>query len=254
MSVPQVKRRLSLEFDLEETLISKKKPSEPSKEFKETKNTNSPEKNFQRLLKKYDESQLHYSLGEVQNSFIERAWQNLQSFVKNHTEFTDLIPKKKGGFQGGSPYFAKDIREELLQMEEKMRKDSSQRGKEQTNRLKEIIKSYDWPGFSNIGLKGTAAMCFLVQCQEDDLPFQKKCLLALEKAVARKEALFEHYAALLDKIKKEENLPQIYGTQVCKKEGVWALYKVEDPKNLDVLRNSKGLPPISKYLEELNKA
>lgn len=69
-------------------------------------------------------------------------------------------------------------------------------------RLKEIIKHYGWLGISAVGLEGVSAMWLLVQHQDHDVDFQKKCLSLLDKAVQNDESPMIHYAYLLRTFEK----------------------------------------------------
>lgn len=120
-------------------------------------------------------------------------------------------------------------------------------------RLKEIISVYGWPGTQLVGLEGENSFWLLVQHQDHDLEFQKQCLALLKEAVEKQDAQLRHYAYLLDRVRKNENLPQVYGTQWDFKEGQISLYPVESPENLNQLRLEAGLNSIEEYQEQIQK-
>jgi hypothetical protein len=119
-------------------------------------------------------------------------------------------------------------------------------------RLKEIISAYGWPGLSLVGLTGTTSFWLLVQHQDNDLEFQKQCLELLDGAVQKQDDQLQHFAYLLDRVRKNENLPQVYGTQWEFKDGKWLLYPVEEPENLNLRRLEAGLNSIEEYEEDLS--
>ena len=121
-------------------------------------------------------------------------------------------------------------------------------------RLKEIIQNYGWPGINLVGLTGTNAMWLLVQHQDEDVPFQKECLLLLKDAVERQDAAFREYAYLFDRVCLNENLPQIYGTQWIQKNGKQMLYPVEDFEHLNQRRFQAGLCSIEEYKQQFQAA
>ncbi|MGH2612092.1 MAG: DUF6624 domain-containing protein, partial [Rhabdochlamydiaceae bacterium] len=121
-------------------------------------------------------------------------------------------------------------------------------------RLKEIIRTYGWPGIELVGVEGAFAVWLLVQHQDLDVPFQKECLLLLKEAVDRQDAGFRDYAYLLDRVYKNENLSQVYGTQWIQKNGKTTLYPVEDFENLNQRRAQAGLCSIEEYRKQYQNA
>lgn len=125
--------------------------------------------------------------------------------------------------------------------------------KNHNHKLKEIIKTYGWPGIRLLGLEGAADVWILVQHQDQDLELQKECLTLLKKAVETQDAELRHYAYLLDRVRKNEKLPQVYGTQWEFKEGKLHLYPVESPETLNQRRLEAGLGTIEEYVEQMKK-
>jgi len=120
--------------------------------------------------------------------------------------------------------------------------------------LKKIISDNRWPGIRLVGLDGASGLWLLVQHQDHDLEFQKQCLVLLEEAVKKQDATLREYAYLLDRVRHNENLPQVYGTQWDFKDGKCLLYPVEAPENLNLRRLEAGLNSIEEYTEEMKKA
>ncbi|NGX48590.1 MAG: nicotinate-nucleotide adenylyltransferase [Candidatus Anoxychlamydiales bacterium] len=123
-----------------------------------------------------------------------------------------------------------------------------------SQRLKEIVNQYGWPGVSLVGLEGTSAMWLLIQHQDNDLDFQKDCLELLKVAVKAKEASMQSFAYLVDRVNMNKKLPQVYGTQWIQEDGKFIMYSVEDIDNLDLHRIEVGLCSISDYKEQIKEA
>jgi hypothetical protein len=73
----------------------------------------------------------------------------------------------------------------------------------------------------------------------------------MKSAVDEHEAPSHRFAYLVDRIKINEKLPQIYGTQWVQKEGKVSMHPVEDIDNIDRRRSEVGLCTISEYKEGL---
>lgn len=146
------------------------------------------------------------------------------------------------------------LQDELLHMQEQdqaVRKtfpigeDAEKLDAKHNIRLKEILRVHGWPGKSLVGEEGAHAMWLLVQHQNRDLRFQKKCLHLLEKAVDLGEATSAELAYLLDRVRMLEGKPQVYGTQWTYEHGELKLYPVEEMEGLDELRKAIGLPSMA---------
>ena len=120
-------------------------------------------------------------------------------------------------------------------------------------RLKRIISKHGWPSSTIVGLDAAQGMWLLVQHQDQDLAFQKECLKLLKTAVMERQAGKREYAYLLDRVRKNENLPQVYGTQWTVKEGQLILHPVENLDQLNERRLAVGLTTIEQYLNEMKK-
>lgn len=129
--------------------------------------------------------------------------------------------------------------------------------KRNTERLKEIISEYGWPGFSLVGKDGSRAAWLLAQHSDHDLEFQKQALGLLKKAVKKEDASKRNLVYLTDRVLRHSGKPQLFGTQFEeKKDGKWGPQPIEDPEHLDERRKKFGLEPFSEYekiMEELHK-
>jgi hypothetical protein len=113
-------------------------------------------------------------------------------------------------------------------------------------RVREIVKDVGWPGISLVGTNGAQGMWLLVR--HFDLADQDQYLPLIEKAVARKEALPNNFAYLVDRVRLLHGQKQLYGTQyIPLKEGESMRAPLEDPDGVDERRKSVGLPPLLEY-------
>ncbi|MCC6180668.1 MAG: hypothetical protein IT237_02425 [Bacteroidia bacterium] len=119
-----------------------------------------------------------------------------------------------------------------------------------TAKLVEIIEKIGWPDTSKVGRKG-AYNAFLI-LQHSSLSIQKKYLDSLKKSVAENKASPIHLAYIEDRILQQDNMPQIYGTQIDISCGNPEPFPVVDPKNLNNRRKSIGLEPIEEYLKSFS--
>lgn len=113
--------------------------------------------------------------------------------------------------------------------------------------LKVIVDKFGWPGFQLVGEEGAECMWLLIQHCDEDVEFQKQCLLLLEEAVGKKDVPKRHLAYLKDRVLVNAGKDQIYGTQLQIINGRARLSPVEDPQNLDKRREEMDLCSIDEY-------
>jgi len=123
-----------------------------------------------------------------------------------------------------------------------------------TERLRQIVERFGWPGRLTAGEAGSQAAWLLVQHADHDPGFQRHCLELLEGAAGRGEADPRHVAFLTDRVLIHEGKPQRFGTQLHMEDGRLAPIPVEDPEGLDERRRSAGLAPIEDYVRETELA
>lgn len=126
--------------------------------------------------------------------------------------------------------------------------------KENTARMKEIIRQYGFPGYALVGPEAANAAFIIVQHADQDLAFQKQCLELLRKAVELKDIFPASVAYLTDRINVAEGKPQLYGTQTSvSPEGKFGVPPIEDEANVDKRRAAVGLEPLANYLERMRQ-
>lgn len=126
--------------------------------------------------------------------------------------------------------------------------------KENTARMKEIVKQYGYPGYSLVGENAAQAAFIMIQHADQDLEFQKQCLELLRKAVEQKDIFPASVAYLTDRIRVAEKKPQLYGTQVnITPDGKVEAPVIEDEANVDKRRAEVGLEPLAGYIERMQQ-
>lgn len=154
----------------------------------------------------------------------------------------------------------KSIRAELLQMMKEDQELIKSRSFDRTQnnnhiiRLKQIIETYGWPGYTLVGKDGAHAAWLIVQHADQNIPFQKKCLKILDSAVKLNQADSGDLAYLTDRVLVNCGRKQIYGTQFhIDKKGKYSPQPIENPETLDERRKEVGLESFQEYEKALRE-
>jgi nucleoside phosphorylase len=117
-----------------------------------------------------------------------------------------------------------------------------------SRRLREIIAAHGWPGRAMVGEDGAKAAWFILQHSIGEPEFMRASVGLLERSVAGGEAPPWHLAYLTDRIALYEGRPQRYGSQWdVEEDGTQVLWELELPKQVDELRKSVGLEPLTPH-------
>ncbi|MFD1541830.1 DUF6624 domain-containing protein [Nonomuraea guangzhouensis] len=116
-----------------------------------------------------------------------------------------------------------------------------------TTYLKQVVDEYGWPGHDLVGEEGAHAAWLLAQHADHDPDFQRRCLALLRDAVDRGQAAPGDLAYLVDRVRVNEERPQVYGTQYHAPDGVFQPRPIEDRERLDERRAGAGLGPHADY-------
>ena len=116
-------------------------------------------------------------------------------------------------------------------------------------RLWEILDDYEcWPGRRLVGDDGSHAAWLVAQYAIDDVGLQKRCLEALEDAVASGDADPVDAAYLLDRVRMADGLDQLYGSQfVLDRDGALVPWPVDDVDAVERRRRRLGLAPFREH-------
>ena len=113
-----------------------------------------------------------------------------------------------------------------------------------------LISAHGWPGVTLVGVEGCRAAWLIAQHSIGSPALQRTFLISLQKACSKGDASKKFVALLTDRIRFNEQRPQIYGTVLDWNAAGELSCEVEDPKNLNLRRKSVGLPPFAEALEQ----
>ncbi len=116
--------------------------------------------------------------------------------------------------------------------------------------LDRLVSRYGWPGISLVGLDGSRAAWLIAQHSICTPELQRQFLAILAKASESGDVPKTQVAFLADRIRFNENRPQVYGTVLDWNEKGELSCEVEDPDNLDARRREVGLAPFQQDLEK----
>lgn len=118
-----------------------------------------------------------------------------------------------------------------------------------TDRLREIVVAYGWPGRALVGEEGADHAWLIAQHADHQLDSQRLFLRELRTAVEASDAPPRHLAYLTDRVAMNEGRPQRFGTQVGDMHnGVAIPWPIDAPDGVDERRAAMGLPPLGEHL------
>ena len=121
-------------------------------------------------------------------------------------------------------------------------------------RIKEIINGHGWPRISTVGKKGSEAAWLIVQHAVLDTKFMNECLILLQEAVQQGEAEGWCLAYLQDRVLTQSGKLQLYGTQHdIDENGIAFPLPMQEPENVDVLRQEVGLDTLSEATKRIQE-
>lgn len=122
--------------------------------------------------------------------------------------------------------------------------------RENAKRLNEIVSKHGWPGISLVGLEGSRAAWLIAQHSIGTPDLQRRFLTLLAQASEKGDVPKAQVAFLTDRIRFNEQKPQLYGTVLDWNEKGELSCEVEDAVNLDARRKEVGLPPFQEDIEK----
>lgn len=116
--------------------------------------------------------------------------------------------------------------------------------------LETILEDHGWPGVSLVGEEGAEAAWLVAQHAISRPGFQRHCLRWMRRTVAAEDAPLWQEAYLTDRIRMNEQRPQVYGTQLdWDSDGELSPWKIEAPTEVDKRRAEIGLLPLAEAVE-----
>ena len=122
--------------------------------------------------------------------------------------------------------------------------------KQNQEELEKLIETKGWPKISEVG--GAASTAAFLIIQHSDIEKQKKYLPVIKKLCEQKDAMWQDYALMYDRILVTEKKPQKYGSQINYNEQTkkYELFPLEDESKVDEWRKEVKLGPLSEYVSQ----
>ena len=121
------------------------------------------------------------------------------------------------------------------------------------DRLRDIVARWGWPDTVRAG-PAAANAAFLILQHSPDHAEQKRWVGALERLAQEGRMPRRDVALLVDRVLRNDSLPQRYGTQFDMVDGRFVMAPVEDEAGLEQRRRTMELPPMSEYLKSMEQA
>ncbi|MCL7989217.1 hypothetical protein M8998_14805 [Sphingobacterium sp. lm-10] len=112
-----------------------------------------------------------------------------------------------------------------------------------------IIERHGWVGPTLVGIKGAQGLFLVVQ--HADLETQENYLPIIMEGEKQGQILSSNVAILLDRVAMRQGKKQKYGSQgfTDRESGKGYIYPILDLDNLDIHRQTMGLPPMKEYVK-----
>ncbi len=131
-------------------------------------------------------------------------------------------------------------------------RDSSTRAHKEA--VVKILKEYGYPGYDLVGASGESDFWVMVQHADYDPEFQASVLPLLKKQIDKNNANGSHYGLLVDRVRRNIDKPQLYGTQVEYNYFGQAYIKfLDDSINVNKRRKEFGMELLEEYLNDMTK-
>ena len=124
---------------------------------------------------------------------------------------------------------------------------------ENAEALDRIVAQHGWPGISMVGIDACRAAWMVAQHSICTPRLQRKFLKLLEEAVGKEDVPAKQAAMLVDRIRFNEDRPQVYGTVLDWDENGVLGCPLENPEEVDKRRKDVGLPPLQESIEATGK-
>lgn len=119
-------------------------------------------------------------------------------------------------------------------------------------RLCQILKEFGWPSSALVGKDGMGAVFYLIRNSgQSDL--QLALLPAVIASVKQGDGEKGQVADLVDRIRVDSGMKQLFGTQVKFSNGFLVLTPIEDEAHVDDRRKQFGMSPLADQLRNLQR-
>jgi VWFA-related protein len=119
-------------------------------------------------------------------------------------------------------------------------------------RLCRILNEFGWPSSGLVGKDGVAAVFYLIR-NSRQLDLQAALLPVVIAAVKQGEGEKRQVADLVDRMRVDSGMKQLFGTQVRVANGFLVLTPIEDEAHVDDRRKQFGMLPLAEHLRILER-
>jgi VWFA-related protein len=119
-------------------------------------------------------------------------------------------------------------------------------------RLCRILNEFGWPSSGLVGKDGVAAVFYLIR-NSRQLDLQAALLPVVIAAVKQGEGEKRQVADLVDRMRVDSGMKQLFGTQVRVANGFLVLTPIEDEAHVDDRRKQFGMSPLAEHLRILER-
>jgi len=113
-----------------------------------------------------------------------------------------------------------------------------------------ILKEFGWPTANLVGKDGAAAAFYLLR-NNAAFSLQVEMLPVMVAAVEKEEIAKPEFAALIDRIRVDAGVKQLFGTQASVSTGLLILFPIEGEARVDERRKQYGLPPLADQMRSM---
>jgi VWFA-related protein len=167
--------------------------------------------------------------------------QNMTPNKKLANELIKLRAENQKSFQEA---LAENLREDLFKKRIGVIKEKT------TPRFCGMVKEFGWPTAGLVGKEGAAAAFYLLR-NNVTFGLQIELLPVMVAAVKKDEIAKPEFAALVDRMRVDAGVKQLFGTQATVVNGLLVLFPIEAEAQVDVRRKQYGLPPLVNQLRSL---
>jgi VWFA-related protein len=119
-------------------------------------------------------------------------------------------------------------------------------------RLCQILNEFGWPSSALVGKDGVAAVFYLIR-NSRQLDLQAALLPVVIAAVKQGEGEKSQVADLVDRMRVDAGMKQLFGTQVRVANGFLVLPPIEDEAHVEDRRKQFGMLPLAEHLRILER-
>lgn len=120
--------------------------------------------------------------------------------------------------------------------------------------IQSLFIKHGFLGYNKVGIQSSNNFWLLIQHADRHPDFQNSVLISMKIEADKGNSSMSNYAYLLDRVKINTGLAQIYGTQMALNSAKTSYEPrpVMDPDSLNVRRKQVGLNTIEEYIQTMN--